>query len=321
MTVSAPKSANPPGAPANRGASLIALIPDFRKVLLLSAQIKQATATVNIVRSFLWKERIIHPRELRRGVVAQYLSGLAAQGRSPKTLINHRCAISSFCRFLADRELLHENPCRNIQLRPPEENLPRYLDDREIALVLKTAARHGIAPEVRLALSTGLRLSELMRLQWADVDLAGRSLAVRKSKSHRPRVIPLSRSALAALAEQRDKTRRSGPAIQYVFPARHTWPGGWAYVDKPRCPATWQRILGPIQDAVPKFRALAGKRTGRGWHLFRHTFASRAVQARPAVSLFKLALWLGHSDIRTTRIYSHLQNGYDEDIELADPGA
>jgi len=103
----------------------------------------------------------------------------------------------------------------------------------------------------------------------------------------------------------------------YVFPGRQTWPGGSRHENKPRAINWWMRALHPIQQAVPKFRSLPGKSTGRGWHLFRHTFASRAAQG--GVSLYKIAAWLGHSDVRTTRIYAHLQAGFDEDIEAASP--
>jgi len=52
---------------------------------------------------------------------------------------------------------------------------------------------------------------------------------------------------------------------------------------------------------------------GRGWHLFRHTFASRAVQA--GVPIYKVAQWLGHKHVATTEIYAHLSPDFDEDIE------
>jgi integrase len=58
--------------------------------------------------------------------------------------------------------------------------------------------------------------------------------------------------------------------------------------------------------------------TGRGWHLLRHTFARRLAQQ--GVSLYKIAAWLGHRDIRTTQVYAHLQAAYDPEIERAGLG-
>ena len=61
--------------------------------------------------------------------------------------------------------------------------------------------------------------------------------------------------------------------------------------------------------------ATSEESTGRGWHLFRHTFATRLVQ--PGVPVAKVSAWLGHSDIRTGMMSAHLAPGHDEDIEKA----
>lgn len=269
---------------------------------------------VAVVRRFSWSEHVRRADQITVTAVEHYLGALAGEGRSEKTLRNHLSAISTFCNFLKKRHILAQNPCRDIKLRRPEVILPRFLDVDEIAVVLQTARAHGIWSEICLALSTGLRMGELARLTWADINIERRCLTVRRSKSRKPRTVPLSEPAIMALTEQRRKTGH----LRHIFPARQTWRGGWRYVDKPRDSSAWGRSLRPIQDAVPKFRAATGRSTGRGWHLFRHTFASRSAQA--GVSLYKLAVWLGHSDIRTSRIYAHLQAGYDGDIEKASPG-
>ena len=292
---------------------LASRLTDFRRDLQLTGDGRHATRTVQIVRAFLWQSRIRTAADLTAGGVANYLGRLADAGRAVKTLANHRYAISRFARYLRASGLPIGEPCREVRLRRPQRPPPRYLDDGEIAETLRLARHLGIWPEVALALATGLRRSELIRLEWADVDLNRRSLLVRRSKSRRPRTVPLSRAAILALRVQRRRTGR----LTQIFPARRTWPGCWSYVDRPREASWWVRALRPIQEGVPKFRTLPGCSTGRGWHLLRHTFASRAAQA--GVSLYKLALWLGHSDIRTTQIYAHLQAGYDPDIERGDP--
>lgn len=305
------------GAPKLR---LLAALKDFQRAATLTAESKQVKAAVGVVRKFLWQQTIMEPWELTPDAIEAHLGELHASGRSAKTLINHRSALNSFCKFLVRRGLLTENPCADIQLRKPEEVLPRYLDDDEIAQVLRLAKELRIWPEICLPLMTGLRLSELIRLKWEDVDFARRCLTVQKSKSHRPRVIPLNRAAQVCLRCQR---RVTGWFV-YVFPARKTWRGCLKcrdplrrFADRPRASNWWRRAMRPIQRAVPKFRTLPGSSTGRAFHLLRHTFASRLAQA--GVSLYKIAQWLGHSDIRTTRIYAHLQVGFDPEIEAAAP--
>ncbi len=65
---------------------------------------------------------------------------------------------------------------------------------------------------------------------------------------------------------------------------------------------------------MPTFTA-SPSRNNRDWHVFRHTFASRLVQA--GVPLAKVSAWLGHEDIRTRLRYAHLAPGHDADIERA----
>lgn len=288
---------------------LTALLEDFEAEMLLTAGRTHARRTVRAVRRFLWTAAIRCPDDITAAVVRAFLTGLS--GRSAKTLLNYRSAISRFCEFLRERSLLAGNPCRQVRLAPIERRPPRFLEDHEIQEVLKLAADAGIWAEVALALATGLRLSEMVRLRWEDVDFHRRCLLVRRSKSRRPRVVPLSSLALRALEAQ---YRLSG-RFDYVFPARQAWRGGCRYLNRPRPANRWLEALKPIQEAIPKFRTLPGRCIGRGWHLFRHTFASKLAQA--GVSLYKIAAWLGHSDIRTTQIYAHLQVGYDSEIEAA----
>ena len=269
----------------------------FALALALTAAPKHVRTVSATVKRFLWSKGILQPTDLTAARIQEYLARLLATGRSQKTVANYRSAISTFCDFLRDHGDLTVNPCAAVRLRRPEERLPRYLSEVEVVEALRLAGHHGIWPEVALALATGLRLSEMIRLQWADVDPVRRVLAIRKAKSRRPRIVPLCRQALAALEAQQVV---SG-TFSYVFPARQTWPGGWRYVDTPRTSNWWRRVLQPLQDALPVFRqGMAPTATGRGWHLFRHTFASRAAQR--GVSLYKLAAWLGHSDVRTTQI-------------------
>lgn len=288
------------------------LLADFERTTRLLAAPKQARAQVAIVRKLLWGQGIAEPNQITPAAIEDYLAQ-AGQRVSAKTLLNYLSALRGFCRFLRRRGLLAEDPAADIRLRTPDRPAPRYLSPDDLLLVLKIAREQRIWPEVCLALSTGLRLGELIGLQWADIDFKRRCLMVRKSKSRRPRLVPLCRPARVALRFQR---RRAG-AFLHVFPARQTCLGRWCYVNRPRASNWWQRAIKPIQDAVPLFRSLPGSSTGRGWHLFRHTFASRAAQA--GVSLYKLAQWLGHADIRMTERYAHLQVGFDEQIEAASP--
>lgn len=289
--------------------NLVTMLGEFEDAARLTADRKGTLSMVATARRFLWSQHITYPHQVTVSALERDFADQHKHGLSPKTLLNHRSALNSFCMFLVRREVLSKNPCSLVRLRKPEEKLPRYLTEAELTETLRLAEGLGMWPEVCLAVSTGLRLSELIRLQWDDVDFDRRCLTVQKSKSHRPRVVPLAGPAVEALKRQ----LRKAEGFQWVFPARQTWPAGFRYVDRPRAANWWRRAFKPIQRTVPKFREVPGSSTGRAWHLLRHTFASRLAQK--GVSLYKIGRWMGHSDVRTTEIYSHLQAGFDPEID------
>lgn len=311
---------NPPGSAAGAaripapGPEMQALLDEYRNEVSLrcrSPAANTASRSARVVTKLLWRQGISRPQDISRPVIKQYLARLAADGLSPKTLRNYHTAISTFCEYLSDLHLLPENPCRGIRLARPDRRFGEYLHPDEVLRALRIAREAGIWAEVCLALSTGLRLSEMIRLQWGDIDFERRQLLVRESKSGRSRAVPLSSAAMKALSVQYETTG----SYAYVFPTRRTWPGGWRYVDAPRHSSCWLRAFRPLQEAIPKFRR--GRGAGRAWHLLRHTFASRAAQAN--VPLRMLQQWMGHSDIRMTERYSHLAPGFDREIEAVAP--
>lgn len=270
---------------------------------------------LRMLNRFTWTAGIAAPEEITSEAVAGYLGGmLDQQGLAPKTICNHRSVINLFCTWLCAKGHLAVNPCATVPGPALERPLPHWLDEADARRALQLAEQHGIYAEVAVALNTGLRCSELQRLEWRDVDLDRRRLSVRRPKGRRDREVPLTEEAIGALRQQWAITGR----LSFVFPSRQTWRGGWRWIDKARGPTWWNTALKPLQDKIPAFSILPKGSVGRGWHLFRHTFASRLVQR--GVSIYKVASWLGHSDVRTTEIYAHLKPGFDADIEVANLG-
>lgn len=289
------------------------MVAAFNQYGRIHAMPEQVNRNVNTVKAFLVWAQIENLDGITRAAVQDYLAHLGQIGRSPKTIRNHHGSLSAFCRFLADRGVLPSNPCQRMQLPRIEKRVPVFLNDKECAQALSLARKHGIYAEVCTALHTGLRLNELRMLRWEDVDLAGRSLLVRKSKSGRPRQVWLNTKALAALQEQREKYGR----FEFVFPGGRGMSeitrGSWGR-NRPRRRKWWTtKALLTLQARIPKFSEAAPGTAGRGFHLFRHTFASHLAQH--GVSLFKISVWLGHSDVKTTQVYAHLSPDFDEEIE------
>lgn len=298
-------------------APMAGFVDSFRRAIELRASPRYAQKNVSYVRRFLWHCGASAPVHVTAAAAQEFLAEQQRGGAAPRTLRSIRTAISQFAEHLILHGQLQENKVLSVQIPRPEERIPTWLSESETREILVTAERQGCWGEVALALGTGLRVGELVRLRWQDVDEGTRRLLVRKSKSHRTRTVPLGHLAMEALRRQRPLTGTVG----YVFAGRERVDGHhWSYVEKPRGRQWWDRTGQMFQREMPKF-AQAGKRCGRAWHMFRHTFASRLAQGgpgRPAVSIYKIAAWLGHRSVDfTARTYAHLAEQYDEDIESA----
>lgn len=291
---------------------------EFRLFASLGASAAQVRRTVGCIRRFSSSAAAAGTgwaRQLTRAGISRHLATMLAGGASAKTVRNHHAAISTFCNFLADAGALPGNPAAGLVLPRIPKRVPNFLDEDDLAEALRLAAGARIGNEVALAVNTGLRMSELQRLAWADVNLEARVLLVRVAKGGQPRQVPLNEAAIAALTNQARRTGRHA----YVFPGgrvtrsgqagRGTWDRGG-----PRGRDWWLSALAPLQEAIPAFRLARKGSTGRGWHLLRHTFASRLAQA--GVDLKIIGEWMGHRSVTTTEIYAHLQPCYDRRIEL-----
>ncbi|ALG69575.2 tyrosine-type recombinase/integrase [Beggiatoa leptomitoformis] len=172
---------------------------------------------------------------------------------------------------------LNQKPAQN----PAKE---RYLTQEEAKRLIEKARFHEKAPYlwlfILLAINTGMRKQELLSLSWTQFNRDTQSLRLHKTKSGKPRTVPLNRVALFALGElQRHRNGR------FVFQIH-----GRAIGDIKRSFTSVCRLAG-IEDCTP--------------HTLRHTFASwLAIQGK---SLKHIGEVLGHSNVYVTERYAHLQ--------------
>lgn len=166
----------------------------------------------------------------------------------------------------------------------------RWLTLKEEKRLLAASPRH-LKPIVRFAVDTGGRLSEILRLDWRDVDLANRRVCFRQTKNGDDRTVRLCERAQATLAEIGAKD--SGPV--FIFRGRP---------------------IKSVQTAFEKARTNAGLEDVR-FHDLRHTFASRLVQA--GVPLYDVMHLMGHKSLDMVQRYAHLAPDYqDRAIEALD---
>lgn len=226
----------------------------------------------------------VHAEQLRGFIASEHRRGL-----SPKSLQRRLSACRSFYAWLLRQGRISANPAAAIRAPKAPRKLPQVLDpDEAKALVeVPTDAPLGLRDRAMLELfySSGLRLSELCALHWRDLDLAD-GLVIVLGKGSKQRSVPLGSHARAALAQWRDSTgaRNDSP----VFPGRSKG------TITPRAIQLRMRLLAQRQGLFKRVHP----------HLLRHSFASHILES--SGDLRGVQELLGHADIATTQIYTHL---------------
>jgi integrase/recombinase XerC len=222
--------------------------------------------------------------QLRAFVGAEHRRGL-----SPKSLQRRLSACRSFYAWLLRHGRIGASPAARLRAPKAPRKLPQVLDaDEAVRLVeVPTDAPLGMRDRALLELfySSGLRLSELCALRWRDLDLASGLVTV-LGKGNKQRQVPVGSHACLALQAWRDDGGRGGE--QHVFPGRA---GG----------AISQRA---VQIRIKQLAVRQGMFKHVHPHMLRHSFASHILES--SGDLRGVQELLGHADIATTQIYTHL---------------
>ena len=230
--------------------------------------------------------------------VRAYLGRLAAARLAPRTAARRLSALRQFYRFLAGEGLRGDDPTTAIDSPRRGRPLPKLLDEGEVVRLLEAAQRRPGADGARLAAllellyGAGLRVSELVGLPLAAVLRDVRVLIVR-GKGGRERMIPLgdpARDALSAYLARRARFLRGGGASPWLFPSR----AGTGHLTRHRFAQLLKELA---RDAgIPPAKVSP--------HVLRHAFASHLLDR--GADLRSVQQMLGHADISTTQIYTHV---------------
>jgi integrase/recombinase XerD len=224
----------------------------------------------------------------RQETLSLYLRHAEQQGLSPRSAARRLSCLRQFHKFLVREQIRRDDPTRLLDSPRLPRPLPKFLSETEVDGLLAAAA--GLPPPrglvaaaaLEILYATGLRISELLQLQRSALSGDAEILLVR-GKGGRERMVPLSAAARAAAAALPQRGR-------WLFPGRN-----------PARPLTRQGV-----DLILRDAALAAGLAPAGLspHVLRHSFASHML-ARGA-DLRSLQLLLGHADIATTQIYTHV---------------
>ncbi|MES2669912.1 MAG: tyrosine recombinase XerC [Pseudomonadota bacterium] len=226
----------------------------------------------------------VHTEQLRAFIAAEHRRGL-----SPKSLQRRLSACRSCYQWLLKHGRIAASPAAGIRAPKAPRKLPQVLDvDEAVQLVeLPTDAPLGVRDRAILELfySSGLRLSELCALRWRDLDLADGLVTV-LGKGSKQRSVPVGSHARKALEDWRRESQ--GQPGAPVFPGR-----GGATIT-PRAVQIRLQRLAQRQGLFKRVHP----------HLLRHSFASHVLES--SGDLRGVQELLGHADIATTQIYTHL---------------
>lgn len=224
-----------------------------------------------------------------------YVSRLRRTGLSPRSIARNIVVLRRFYAFLVKEELVRETPVFEFSLRGSTTKLPHTLGLSEVQNLLgQPDPSHplGLRDQSMLELlyATGVRVSELVSLQTSQINLEGDYLTV-KGKGSKVRVIPFGKWAkqklLHYLTEVRPRLLK-GRTSPYLFlnrsATRITRQGFWKLLRR------YARVAGIEKRVTP--------------HTLRHSFATHLLEG--GADLRSVQSMLGHSDISTTQIYTHV---------------
>jgi integrase/recombinase XerD len=229
-----------------------------------------------------------------------YLSASETRRLAPRTLARRLSAIRQFYRFLLTDGVRADDPTSGLDTPRLGRPLPKLLSEDEVARLIATAGAWPNEEGVRLRCvlellyATGLRVSELVTLPLAAAQRDPRFMLVR-GKGGKERVVPLSPPSRQAIAEYltcRKQFLPDGAASRFLFPSR----GREGHLTRQRCGQLLKELaLGANLDPARLSP-----------HVLRHAFATHLLDH--GADLRSVQQMLGHADIATTQIYTHVQS-------------
>lgn len=234
--------------------------------------------------------------------IEAYVAGLTRRGLSPATARRRISALRQFYRFLLSDNVRGDDPTSRLDAPKRARQLPKTMSVSEIEALIAAAENARDRALIELLYGAGLRVSELVSLPFRAAPRPGQDHMIIEGKGGKERLVALGGPALAALAAhvaareallpkaeaQREKAQR------WLFPSTSAADGK----------LTRRRVAQILEAAAAK----AGLDPARvSPHVLRHAFATHLVEG--GADLRTVQTLLGHADIATTQIYTHVAEG------------
>lgn len=249
---------------------------------------------LNQFREWLLSEGNADFKKVKKETINEYLLHMGRIGKSPATITRSTASIKSFFAYLLQIGTIKSNPAKNIAAMKVERKYPEILTNKEVEIFLdqpKCVDEKGYRDHAMLELlyATGIRVSELINLNLDDVNLSAEF--IRCTSHDKERIIPLYQTAVNALRDYIQDIRPhliSSEDEQALFVnmngERMSRQGFWKIIKY------YQEKAGIKKDITP--------------HTLRHSFAVHLLEN--GADLRSIQEMLGHADISSTQIYTHV---------------
>lgn len=234
-------------------------------------------------------------KQINHDHIVDFLTSLYRSGLDSRSVARHLVTLRHFFRFAQIEGYVVEDPVASVESPKFRMRLPNHLSTDEVNRLLEqpdTSTPIGTRDKamIELLYSTGLRVSELVNLRLSDLQMESGCLRC-IGKGNKERMVPMGRSAVASIEQYLRQDRQSllrGKTSPYVFLNR--FGGRMGRI------GFWKKLS--------EYGRKAGLRLKLKPHMLRHSFATHLLER--GADLRSVQLMLGHADISTTQIYTHV---------------
>ncbi len=252
---------------------------------------------------YLSERSITAAEAVTRNTLVEYMASMQKEGKASSTVCRNLAAIKSFFRFLIQEEYLDKDPTVDFASPKTEKRLPKVLTPAEVERLLEQPKQTMPAGKrdkamLEVLYATGIRVSELVSLNLNDLYLENGFIRC-FGKGSKERIVPVGSIAIRCTEDYLNKGRNAllkSKRNQAVFVNWHgnrlTRQGFWKIIKK------YAAEAGIVKDIMP--------------HTLRHSFATHLLEN--GADLRSVQEMLGHADISTTQIYTHVTRNRLKDV-------
>ncbi len=245
--------------------------------------------------AFITQKGLSHFKDATPEIIVEYLVLIKNEGLSANSMNRALAALRGFYKYLLMEKLIEQTPLANIELAKVWMRLPDTISKEEMKVILaqpgdKTPAALRDTAMLELLYATGIRVSELIGLTMNSINWQVGFLTV-MGKGSKERIVPIGKTAYDCVRVYVDKARpqlmqKKSTEVLFLnrFGGKFSRQGFWKMVIR------YSSKAGLIKKVHP--------------HTFRHSFASHLLEG--GADLRTVQVMLGHADISTTQIYTHI---------------